>query len=418
MKITSSNHLSLRVATVVVFCLFGSLFFAYPHLASFASNVMTESPQRNKQRRAAPQQKKPAPKPTPAPKYSKFSHNVPKHQMACDACHKFPTANWKTIRKEADAFPDIADYPKHDSCVGCHRQQFFRGAKPVICTICHTNPSPRDSSRHPFPNPYEVFVTSPKGQTKDSDFRVYFPHATHQDLFGYNKRESGDDSKARLVKASYKRGGQQNNEGSCATCHQTYQPQGDGNEEYVTTPPKDLGEGYWLKKGTFKSVPTNHANCFTCHAQESDIKPSSGDCATCHKLDVKPPQTDFSQKLTEKMSIKDKLMLDKWARRESSATFRHEWFSHAELACSTCHNTATMNTADSKTLKVPVLSCGGGGSGCHVTPTTDDGGALNFEIDQRKTNPSFLCAKCHINYSNAPIPSSHTNAIADVNKKK
>lgn len=414
MKITLSNHLKLRIITLFVFFLFGS--FAYTQFSSFASNVTAESPQRNKQRRITTQQKKPAPKPTPAPKYSKFSHSVPKHQMACDACHKFPTANWKTIRKETDAFPDVTDYPKHESCLNCHRQQFFRGARPVICTICHTNPSPRDSSRHLFPNPYEIFVTSKKAQTKDSDFRVSFPHATHQDLFGYNERKTDDNSKARFVNASFKH--QQNNESSCATCHQIYQPQGDGNDEYVTKPPKDLGDSFWLKKGTFKTVPTNHANCFTCHAQEGDIKPLSSDCATCHKLDIKPPQTDFSQKLVEKMSVTDKLITDKWARRESSATFRHEWFSHTELACSTCHNTATMNTADSKTMEVPVLSCGGGGSGCHVTPTTDDGGVLNFEIDQRKTNPSFMCAKCHINYSNAPIPTSHTNAITELNKKK
>ena len=39
---------------------------------------------------------------------------------------------------------------------------------------------------------------------------------------------------------------------SCPVCHQTYQPQGDSSEEYVTKPPKNLGDNFWLKKGTFQ----------------------------------------------------------------------------------------------------------------------------------------------------------------------
>src|SRR6185503_8144817 len=66
--------------------------------------------------------------------YSRFSHATTKHQAAaCNTCHKAPTENWKKVRD----FPDIADYPGHDACVSCHRPQFFRGARPVICTVCH-----------------------------------------------------------------------------------------------------------------------------------------------------------------------------------------------------------------------------------------------------------------------------------------
>ncbi|MBK8302992.1 MAG: hypothetical protein IPK98_06175 [Chloracidobacterium sp.] len=70
-------------------------------------------------------------------------------------------------------------------------QQFFKGAKPNICSICHTNPSPRDSTRHPFPNPREIFDASPKGKTATSDFVVGFPHDKHIDIVaGHNKKQS------------------------------------------------------------------------------------------------------------------------------------------------------------------------------------------------------------------------------------
>src|SRR5436190_3833662 len=96
--------------------------------------------------------------PTPMPKkkkYSEFPHDTKAHKLECGTCHKFPTANWNTVRNAKEAFPDQTDYPRHESCLTCHRQQFFKGSPPAICSICHTNPSPRDSSRHPFPNPRE-----------------------------------------------------------------------------------------------------------------------------------------------------------------------------------------------------------------------------------------------------------------------
>jgi hypothetical protein len=392
-RTTKTNSIRIRILILLVVSTLILLFANYSHLVSSASNPQKKRSQTSKQK----------------PNYTKFSHNVPKHQMTCNNCHRFPTANWNKVRQSENAFPDVTDYPKHESCLNCHRQQFFKGTPPRICTICHTNPSPRDSSRHPFPNPPEIFAASKKGQTATSDFRINFPHATHQDLFGFNK-----SNESRFVKASFKRVPADE---SCATCHKTYQPQGDSDDEYVTKPPKDLGDGFWLKKGTFKTMQANHATCFTCHLQEGDIKPLSGDCATCHKLDTKLSQTDFSQDAAKKMAISDRLILKTWARRDSSATFRHEWFSHVELACATCHNTVTMNTTDNATLKIRVLSCGGDGSSCHITPTLADGGVLNAEIEQRKENPQSLCLKCHIGYTNAQIPPSHLSAITEITKK-
>src|SRR5690242_5184196 len=70
-------------------------------------------------------------------KYSDFPHSVQAHQMECGSCHKFPSSNWEAVRPKESGFQDITDYPKHESCVGCHKQQFFKGRPPTICSICH-----------------------------------------------------------------------------------------------------------------------------------------------------------------------------------------------------------------------------------------------------------------------------------------
>jgi hypothetical protein len=69
-----------------------------------------------------------------------------------------------------------------------------------------------------------------------------------------------------------------------------------------------------------------------------------------------------------------------------------------------------MNTLLAHTLKVPIRSCGGA-EGCHATATTDEGGALNFEIDQRKKDPKFVCTKCHITFGRDALPGDHPKAI-------
>jgi hypothetical protein len=107
------------------------------------------------------------------------------------------------------------------------------------------------------------------------------------------------------------------------------------------------------------------------------------------------------------MKIEDRMTLLAWRKRDSSATFRHEFSSHADLECATCHNAAAINTLDAATKKVAVASC----NMCHITATTDDGGVLNYEVDQRKKDARFQCVKCHLAYGKLPIPASHTKAI-------
>jgi hypothetical protein len=336
-------------------------------------------------------------------KYSSFPHS--KHKQDCDSCHKFPSSNWKKVRKEA--FPDITDYPRHESCLSCHRQQFFgSGSKPMICSICHTRPSPNNSSRHPFANPREIFDLSPKGKTAVSDFGVSFPHDKHIEIVSRNVNpfEPNRNSAVLFIKANYKRAGEE----SCRVCHQIYQPQDKSNDEYLTKPPDKLGDAFWLKKGTFMTSPIGHTNCFTCHSTDTGILPAPNNCAACHRLKPTEPRSDFEAKVAAPMKISDKITLTSWRKRDSSGTFRHEFDSHKDLDCATCHTVEKMNTLDFKTKKVNVLSC----APCHITATADDGGVLNYEVDERKKDAKFQCVKCHLSFGKMPIPESHTKAIA------
>ncbi len=339
-------------------------------------------------------------------RYSEFPHNVKAHAIACSSCHKLPSSNWKAVRTAADAFPDITEYPRHESCLDCHRQQFFKGARPAICSICHTVAGPRGSPRHPFPNPREVFDASAKGKTARTDFETSFPHDKHLDIVSDAGAARSTFRNAAFARRTVA-------EESCAVCHKTLQPQGNSDDEFVTKPPANIGEGFWLKKGTFKSVPYGHATCFTCHSQDSGLEPAPTNCAACHKIKQNEPAADFDPKLATRMGISDRVTLDAWRKRDASGKFRHEWVSHADLSCDTCHNVLKMNTLDFRTKKVALSSC----STCHATATSDEGGALNLEIDSRKANPAFQCIKCHIVFGTHPVPESHIRAIAGAGGK-
>ncbi len=408
---------SAKLITVLIICFLGT---GYSLLVSETSGSTVEEIQR-------PQRTSRRPAPAARRDYSKFSHNIAQHQIACNSCHKFPTANWGKVRKGDAAFEDVTDFPQHPSCVGCHRQQFFSGARPAICTICHTNPSPNDGSRHPFRNPSEIFNASPRSEGAVSEFGISFPHDKHVEIVGRQQRKPNaphlDFLPIAFVRNLSATKSEQKEEASepksCAVCHKTHQPQGESDEEFVTKRPKDLPEeAFWLKKGTFKTPPT-HAVCFTCHTQDG-LQPASTDCGACHKLlpparqvQLTQAHDDFDPKVVAAMGIKDRITLLRWGKRDT-VKFRHEWIPHASLSCVTCHAPATLNTLEPKGRTV-VKSCGGEGSGCHIEATTD--GILNLEFEKKKADPTFQCTKCHIRNGRFPAPQTHINAVAAASKK-
>ena len=298
----------------------------------------------------------------PAPvDYSSFSHttHVGKEKLACVSCHKFPTKNWKEVRNGDAAFPDVAEFPEHSSCLNCHRQQFFARERPApkICSNCHVKATPVETSRYVFPSLGEAFLSAPKAVNFVSEFRVFFPHDKHADS-------------------------------DCVDCHKPYEKEA---------------------KGTFQTRPFTHASCFTCHNQESELAPLPQSCDACHKLPGSAALTaDFDQKSAATMGAKDWWTLTALRNRISAGAFRHE--PHTDLKCTQCHSVTAMNTTSDETKKLPVKSCGGGES-CHVTTTLDDGGILNYEIDQRNKSASFTCTKCHLAFGSKAAPATHLNAI-------
>jgi Cytochrome c7 and related cytochrome c len=390
---------------------FVALVFIWPrhYPGSTRTNPPPEAQTRTRRRPA----RTPAPK-KPRVDYSRFSHrtHVLDQKLTCDSCHKFPSKNWKDVRKGDEAFPDVTDFPEHDACLNCHRTQFFARERPapIICSNCHVAVTPQNSARHPFPSLGEPFLASKVGRTFVSDFKVLFPHDKHIDVVGRLRPPSPGDVALTFAHASFNRRRSQDAESkSCPVCHETYQPQGKSDQEFVTQPPKNLAEdAFWLKKGAFKITPTTHAACATCHSEDSGIAPAPADCAACHKFSegATQPLRDFDVKLAATMGINDWLLLRKWSQR-SAGRYRHEFDVHNELGCITCHNPAVMNTLDEKSL-VSIKSCGGSG-GCHIETNTD--GILNYEIEQKRKNTGFQCTKCHIVLGKNPVPQNHLEAI-------
>ena len=333
-----------------------------------------------------------------------FSHATPAHRRSCDSCHAFPSPNWKEARAGAEAFPDVTEFPRHASCLECHRKQFFASERPApkICSVCHVAVTPRETSRHAFPNPVERFRRSPRARDFVSAFRVTFPHAKHLEVLG----RAGPNASSPFVRATFR---SQDVNAMCASCHQTYAPQNESGGEFATPPPKDL-DGFWLKKSTFKTSPEGHAKCFECHSLDSGLSPAPSDCAACHVLVEGAGATDFDPATATRMGVDDPFTLKVWRRRDASATFPHDGGLHTEVGCTSCHDVAAMDAARGK-ARVRIQSCGGD-MGCHVTATPDEGGALTFEVDRRRADPGFSCAKCHVAYAKRPVPQGHVEAVA------
>lgn len=396
-----------RILTIVIALLGTLLALVRPVTAGGSDLWHGVEPQKRAQRSRSQKPKIP---PKPKIDYTKFSHttHAVTQKLACDSCHKVPSKNWKEFRKGDAAFADVTDFPEHAACLECHRPQFFAPERPApsICSNCHIGVTPRDTARWLFPSLGDV--TDPKIRRREfvSEFRVGFPHDKHIDVVGLNT--NGRPSSVNALFQEKKPAPPK----SCPVCHETYKPQGNSSEEYVIKPPKTIGDAFWLKKGTFKTVPNSHTICFTCHNADSGIPPEPKNCEMCHKL-VAPAQikVDFDPQMASQMGA-DQVMLDRWSRRISAGAYRHEGGEHPDLSCLNCHNaaSASFNTVDVKTMKVPVRSCGGA-EGCHITPTTDDGGALNFELDGRKKDPNFVCTKCHIIFGKEPVPANHSQAI-------
>jgi hypothetical protein len=437
-----------RIITLVIFLLLTSLTFVYPRPApSFASLEPGIEPQRRVQTlRRARRAARPA---RPRVDYSRFNHSRAEHrQKSCDSCHIVWAIEEKTQEMTSDSL-DIKDYPEHESCLDCHRQQFFRGARPVICSNCHSVVSPSSDKRFEFPK-----------KNDRSEFDNVFPHASHvkSTMLAQFKRISGPSA---------------NLQSSCNYCHKP--------NTTAFKPAKGApADAFAPPAGTFMTTPSSHVTCFQCHFQKGvenrETPPFATECAKCHtNITAAPaasatpvpaatatttataaPKTALvpiaahasAQKPTAAVNPKPvapkaipsatpiaahSVMTQAWPERVV-LKFAHEKDAHKKrtnddgkevaITCLQCHTAArkaeTLADMRKKESEVQLSSCSS--SGCHtaISGTAQLGLSLYRELRERGKEPKFECAFCHAPpFSMAEVPCGHYAAVlASATKEK
>jgi len=337
----------------------------------FATQVV-EAQGRRQPGKARPKRKTQARTAAVGSRFTHQTHRAPKTKLNCSDCHTIP------LREAPDEIAaatksSIKGFPYHDSCLDCHREtppKFFKGATPIICTVCHRRSSPRLSARDvsPFPKQSE--------QAMELEFPGYFPHAQRD-----HRREK------------------------CDTCHLKY------DRASVAITIQANGAPYKPAEGTFKTSPSGHATCFKCHWEEH--KPRKDECAGCHLLGE-----DLADEGRNLLTANAREWFKKWPSewpKRISLKFNHESKSHV-AECITCHiNITEMNTLDIFKAVVPIPPC----AKCHLQPTTPASiGTEMYNEDEdilegRDNDPGSkegknTCTGCHTTpIGSMPPPCSH-----------
>jgi len=326
-----------------------------------------------------------------AANYSVFLHSSDKHKgLACNACHKIPT-RW-TARRDV---PDVADFPDHNSCVRCHRPQFFTrqafiGSGPSICTVCHLRAAPRQDARFAFGKPNNSHQTLKAKEERQ--FTIEFPHDKHQNVIASLKRPTNFSlspgfDKLKLVghlfvSAAFQRGTSADQKpvyNNCSLCHAT----NDTSIDIARAP-----NSFEPPPGTFKTTPQAHDSCFACHWKNQ--KPAGADCLGCHK-----PAATFVPPLFP---------------ARISARFSHEGGKGEHvMECTTCHINITRATSlRGLTPDVPIAAC----TTCHKdSKKTTYPKAVTIEEEFEQHKQTGACNYCHTpDVGRKKPPASHDAA--------
>jgi hypothetical protein len=311
-----------------------------------------------------------------------FSHRTAAHaRVNCNSCHKVPTANWQSVRQ----FPDVADYPDHDSCIQCHRDDFFRSNRPAICAICHVNVSPRGEARFVFPL-----------RSRSQEFSTIFPHNAHQDIIAGVQRKY-DVAVAHFVTAKFETADDPPQFNNCTICHKT----ADGLPPYATrslagTQPltEPAADTFTARAEFFKSSPTGHESCFACHYQSQ--KPVRTDCASCHRLTA----PYFASNAVLRYSLK----FNHLEKRKNNPGEDCPVGCHSSTDCMSCHIRIAQNSdlRSLTTADVPIITC----MQCHANNLNEEIGKREKSIAEKQA--VFQCNYCHTPaIGSFKIPSSH-----------
>jgi hypothetical protein len=319
-----------------------------------------------------------------AAKYSAFLHSSEKHKsLECNACHKIPTT-WTAKRD----FPDAADFPDHDACVRCHRQQFFTrqafaGTGPTICTVCHVRAAPREDGRFAFGKPNNANQTAkPKDERQ---FTIEFPHDKHQNVIASLRRRAETEDNVRLVRASFFGTAEDDKKpdyNNCTICHQP-----NNSRETISLVVPQAGDP--SPNRYYKTLPHSHDACFDCHWKNQ--KPASDDCGGCHK-----PAASF-------------IAID--SPKRTSAMFSHEGGKENHVQeCTTCHiNITRASTLKGLTPDVPITAC----ATCHKdNKKTTYPKITSIEDELAQFKKMGNCMYCHTtDIGKKKPPASHDAAV-------
>lgn len=341
----------------------------------------------------------------------------------CKTCHTIE----KQINGKPNANMDVTDFPDHDSCLRCHehRVHFYKGARPQICTICHTQVSPRNGARFDFPR-----------RNKTYDYtQLVFPHDKHVD------------------------------NPACNACHKT-----DSKTELPVpknwSDDKNFNVAAFKTKSNFQTYPTGHSYCVECHATQF---PVMDNCAGCH-APAPPPKTDAKQTAAANVktsapaanaapaskvvqppfkyeaALLDMRYLDtplRW-KRFKTPKFKHDIDGHERgkrydsdeakkgetvaQCCATCHTTSLKKNDTASLRHADIAACWA----CHGDKNSSANAAITESVARlEKPMPNdkrLSCSYCHFNdiidYSGdaesqlAQVPDDHKTAPPDPTKKK
>ena len=341
--------------------------------------------------------------------YSRFSHASEGHlRRDCASCHRI--ASFER--------PDVTDFPDHPSCVECHRRQFFTGARPSICSNCHTVVAPRGGARFAFPRPGGA-----------GEFADVFPHANHV------KTTS-------LIQFKKVIGEKANTQVSCLYCHKVDAAKRDA-------PPSAQGANAFAPPaGTFMTTPTSHATCFQCHWRKGvdnrDQPPLADECARCHRNTAAGGVTAAPGAITFDAANAAAAARPVAAARLAPAAltttarawsvpervvpkFVHELESHKKrlneegkeiaISCLQCHaavrKAATLEALRLRENRVGLPTCSS--SACHTAVSGMAQLRLSVyrELRERAKDPRFDCALCHAPPASlaADAPCSHYESV-------
>jgi hypothetical protein len=378
--------------------------FVAPHVST-ASLPLTSPAQTRARQPPRPARR------TSARDHSRFSHASASHsERDCASCHRIVSFEQ----------PDLTDFPDHPSCVECHRRQFFSGARPSICSDCHTVVAPRGGARFKFPKPGEA-----------SEFADVFPHANHV------KTTS-------LIQFKKVIGEKANTQASCLYCHKV-------DAAVRAAPPGAKGaDTFAPPAGTFMTTPTSHATCFQCHWRKEvanrEQPPLANECARCHrnvtagviKSDagtggatfaavtarvganaVRPArQTPAALASTPRMWALPARVVPKFVHElESHKKRSNEEGREVAISCLQCHaavrKAQTLESLRLEENRVGLLTCSS--SACHTAVSGAAQLRLSVyrELRERAKDPRFDCALCHTPPTSlaAQAPCSHYAAV-------